>query len=277
MLRVTLIVSCLVSLLPSTVALAQTQDPSGTPSTSTAAHTEPGAGDGASAASSTAPSSRSVGGTTLAERNAADAERHRAREDEDEDDGRKADLLWIEGGFGYSYVNLAQFSQSNFIPGIDQYKGSGYVGHVAAGFRLFFLTLGARGTIAAYPDLNFDLWSVMADVALRLPIPIVEPYVRLGVGYAFMGSADYARPADSSVSVYGLTIEGGVGVDIYLNPYLSIGGGLDVVYLNLTRQRVDRCESSMSPDCRPGDVNFEESGDAVGLQMRLSGHLALHF
>ncbi len=197
-------------------------------------------------------------------------------DDEDDDDGRTADLLWIEAGFGYAYADLVSFNADNFLPGVDELEGNGFMAHVAAGLRVFFLTLGARGWLANFPQ--FDLWALVADVALRLPIPVVEPYVRFGIGYAFVGQADYTKPMDSDVSVFGLVVEGGLGVDVYLNSILSIGAGLDLAFLNLTRQRVDMCSSSTaSPDCNIMMIDFEETGDAAGLSVRAHGHLALHF
>ncbi len=201
-----------------------------------------------------------------------------AREEE-EDDGRDADFLWIEAGFGYSWANLAAFKSQNFIPGVEQLKGSGYAGHVAAGFKLFLFTLGARGTVGSYPaaDNPFDIWSLMFDLGLRIPILFMEPYFRAGIGYAWMGQVNVNSLMDSSVSVYGLTIEAGAGLDIYLNPYISIGGGVDVAFLNLTRQRLDMCTSSGGAMCNIGGVDLQENGDAVGFQLRATGHLALHF
>jgi hypothetical protein len=198
---------------------------------------------------------------------------------EEEDDGRDSDFLWLEVGFGYSWADLAAFSNDNFIPGVEQFKGSGYAGHAAAGFKLFLLTLGARGTVASYPTAErpFDLWSIMFDLMLRIPILFAEPYFRAGVGYAWMGSLDFASLGESAVRVFGLTIEAGAGIDFYLNPYVSIGAGVDVAFLNLTRQRVDQCMGVGGAMCDVGSVDFSEDGDAVGLQLRASGHIALHF
>ncbi|MBW2463116.1 MAG: hypothetical protein JRH11_15810 [Deltaproteobacteria bacterium] len=202
-----------------------------------------------------------------------------AAQPEEDDDGRDADLLWLEVGFGYSWVDLAAFSANNFVPGVDQISGSGYTGHAAAGIKLFFLTLGARGTVASYPKDTggFDIWSLMFDVMLRLPVPLLEPYVRAGIGYAWMGSLNHSDLGNSSVSVYGLTIEAGAGLDVYLGKYFSLGAGFDIAFLNLTRQRIDNCDSVGGAMCNIGGVDFQEEGDAAGFQIRATGHAALHF
>jgi hypothetical protein len=117
----------------------------------------------------------------------------------------------------------------------------------------------------------------MFDLGLRIPIFFIEPYFRAGIGYAWMGQVDFNSLGDSSVSVFGLTIEAGAGVDIFLNDYISIGGGVDVAFLNLTRQRLDMCMDVGGAMCNVGGVDLQEDGDSVGFQLRATGHLGLHF
>lgn len=193
---------------------------------------------------------------------------------EEDGDGRAADLLWIEGFFGYSYVDLVQFSQDNFLPRIERRDGSGWTFGAAAGVRLSFLMLGGRGTLASYP--GFDLWTVTGEVHLRLPVAALEPYFRLGFGYGWVGQANYDVPEASEASIYGLVVDGGAGLDIYLDKIVAIGAGIDGVWLNLSRQRIDQdgCETA---DCMVGEINFREDGDAAGLQLRLHAHASLHF
>lgn len=194
---------------------------------------------------------------------------------EEEGDGRAADILWIEAGFGYSYANLIQFSSNNFIPSADELNGSGYMATLAAGFRISILTLGARGSLASYS--GFDVGTAVFDVALRLPLPTIEPYIRGGIGYGWIGDANYDEPSMSDTSVYGLVGEAGAGLDIYFDKVFAIGGGIDAAFLNLARQRADQCTGTMDPNCMIDTVNFEEDGDAVGLQLRVQAHASLHF
>jgi hypothetical protein len=191
---------------------------------------------------------------------------------EEESDGRATDILWIEGGLGWSYVDLVQFDNSNFIPAAEELSGQGFTGFVGAGIRLAtILTLGAKASLSSYT--NFDVGTLVADIGLRLPAPTIEPYLRVGLGYGWVGAADYQVPENSDTSVFGLVAEAGAGLDIYLDKIFAIGAGIDAAFLNLGRQRVEDC----APSCMIDTVTFDEDGDAVGLQLRAHGHASLHF
>ncbi len=191
---------------------------------------------------------------------------------EEQGDGRSADLIWIEGLFGYSYVNLVQFSQDNFLPSVDRYKANGWTAGVAAGLRVAILMIGARGTLASYP--GFEVGTATGEVHLRLPAGSLEPYARVGFGYAWVGNANYNVPEQSETSVYGLVLDASAGLDVYLDKIVALGVGIDGAWLNLSRQRLD--EDQCAPDC-VGEVSFTSDGDAAGLQLRLHGHISLHF
>ncbi len=102
------------------------------------------------------------------------------------DDGRDSDVLWLEASFGYSYADLAQFSNNNLLPTIDHFQGSGYAGGLAAGFRISFLMLGVRGALARYSA--FDLGTAVLEAQLRIPLPTIPALCarghRLRVGRA---------------------------------------------------------------------------------------------
>lgn len=188
-------------------------------------------------------------------------------------EGVGSDIFWIEPTFGYSYINLVQFNQDNFFPSAERTKDNGYVAGVGLGFRIKILTLGGRVSFAKYPD--FDLGTAVFDAGLRIPLGVVEPYFRLGIGYAWVGSANYGDPGLSETDIYGLAAEAGAGVDFYFNKYVAIGIGMDAAVLNLSRQDVrDGCTGGV---CDPSNFNLEEDGDSVGLQVRAHGHLSLHF
>lgn len=190
-----------------------------------------------------------------------------ARAPEEDEDDENWGVFWIEAQAGYSFVNLVQFSADNFIPQAEKIEGNGFFGGAALGFRVYFLTLGARATIASY--FGFEVGTVGADVAVHLPIPVVSPYVRVGLGYAWMGDANWNDPALSQTEVNGLVVDGGLGLNIKLARLISLGAGFDVAFLNLGRQ-------SARDAGTVGMVNLEESGDAVGLQLRLHAHLTFH-
>ncbi|MCB9615354.1 MAG: hypothetical protein H6722_23210, partial [Sandaracinus sp.] len=145
-------------------------------------------------------------------------------------------------------------------------QGSGLYGGLGVGFRIYWITLGAQATLASY--FGFEIGTAGLDIGLHLPIPVIQPYVRVGVGYAWMGDADYADPMLSQTDVYGYTIDAGLGLDIKLARFLSLGAGFDAAFLNMTRQSLS--------DGNVTGVDIQEDGDAVGLQIRLHAQLTLH-
>lgn len=212
----------------------------------------------------TASSSGPAPTTPRGESPADDDERVEAEEEEEEEDSWG--VFYVQALAGYSFANVVQFSQENFIPEAEELSGSGLYGGLGAGFRLYWVTLGAQATVANYS--GFELGTVGLDVGLHLPIPVVRPYLRVGIGYAWMGDADYMEPALSTTDVYGYAIDAGLGLDIKLARFLSLGAGFDVAFLNMTRQGLT--------DGNVTGVDIQEDGDAVGLQLRLHAQLTFH-
>lgn len=188
-------------------------------------------------------------------------------DEEEEEDEENWGVFFIELQGGYSFVNLVQFNAENFIPEAERREGSGIVGGLALGFRIYGLTIGARATIASY--FGFEIGTAGLDLAFHFPVPVVQPYIRAGFGYAWMGDADYMDPSLSQTDVFGFEIDAGAGLDVKLGRVLSIGAGVDAVFLNMTRQAIR--DAGMA-----GDVVLEEDGDAIGLQLRIHGHLTFH-
>jgi hypothetical protein len=186
---------------------------------------------------------------------------------------RKRGVFFLEPFFGFSQVDLMRFRQSNFLPQADHARGTGYAGGLGVGFRLYWLTLGARGVAAKYPD--FYIGSLLFDVSLRIPFGRFEPFVRGGVGYAWLGDPNFADFGDSDVRSHGIAGEVGAGLDIFLSRVVSIGVAFDAAFLNLTRQGDDSC--SQCTIAGATTVNLEEDGDATGLQLRAQLRLGLHF
>jgi len=275
--RAFLMIAGLVVLMVATPAVAQEEGGGGGTGTGSGTSTSTGTGAGTSTSTGAGTSTGTGTGTGAGTGGVTQVHHHHHApppRSEEEGDGRAADLLWIEGTFGYSYVDLVQFSQTSFLPMIERFKGSGYAAGVAAGVRLSMLMIGARGTLASYEW--FDFWTIGGEVHLRLPIGKLEPFVRAGVGYGFVGQFDYDVVEDSQVDVFGLVLDAGVGIDIYLDKIFAIGAGMDGAFLNLSRQRVDET-GCPNPTCTVDEVNFREDGDAAGLQLRFHGHASLHF
>lgn len=184
----------------------------------------------------------------------------------------RTDIIYVELIGGYSFVNMrALRNPENFFPEIVPISGSGYAAGLAAGIRLSILTIGGRATLASYA--GFEVGTVAAELTLRLPTGVVEPWIRAGFGYGWLGEANYEFPGRSETSVYGYVIQGGLGVDVYLGKVVSIGGGFDLDILNMSRQPLPGAD----PPASPGEFDLTQDGNAVGLQIRAHGTVTFHF
>lgn len=198
-------------------------------------------------------------------------------EEEEEGDGRDVDYLWIEAQGGISNVNLVQFQNQNFAdvaagaPVFSEVYGTGPAVGAGVGFRLWWIAVGARMSFASYD--TFQVGTIGGEVTLRLPVPVVEPWVRVGFGYGWQGEASYAAGTTShQTTTYGWTFQSGVGVDIYLVNWLTIGAGFGLDILNMTRQR-DPSATCMGLT----DVCPMQNGDALGLQLKGLATVGLRF
>jgi hypothetical protein len=232
------------------------------PSTSTGTSSQPRTGASSTSSAPSATRRTTTGASQPREQVLADD----SDPDEEEEDEDSWGVFYLQALGGYSFANVVQFSQENFVPEATELSGSGLFGGVGAGFRIYWITLGAQATLASY--FGFELGTVGLDVGLHLPIPVVQPYLRVGIGYAWMGDADYSDPMLSRTDVYGYAIDAGLGLDIKLARFLSLGAGFDVAFLNMTRQALT--------DGNVTGVDIQEDGDAVGLQIRLHAQLTFH-
>ncbi len=183
---------------------------------------------------------------------------------EPEDDG--PGIFYIRAQAGYSYANLVSLRETNFIPEAENVSGSGFGGSLGLGARIAIVGLGANANFHRFE--TFDLASVGLDIAIHLPIPFISPYLRLGIGYAWVGSADFST-LSGDVSVDGLMADFGLGLDIQLIDRFSIGAGVDATFLNLTRQGIAGAGSIAT-------IDVSEDGDSLGFQLRASLRLTVH-
>lgn len=186
-------------------------------------------------------------------------------EPEEEEDGRDVDFIWFEFEGGISHVDLIAFQGGDAFGAPNslfaEVQGTGPFVGLGVGFRVFILSIGARITYANYQ--NFDIGNLGGDVTLRLPIPLIEPYVRVGAGYAWQGQANYSDPAMSATTVYGWSFDSALGLDLYLARWFTLGAGVGLNLLNMSRQ------SDPTADCMgAADICPDEPGDAVGYQLR---------
>jgi len=188
------------------------------------------------------------------------------------DDGKKneahlSELFYTSAQVGVQYVGLEQLHLTKeLFPSTVRTVDVGPEFGVAAGIRLVFVTLGARFQYGAFRD--WDLWSLGAETALRVPLGSLEPYLMLGAGYARLG-----RVQSSSMRVHaqGYNVRLGLGADYYFTHMFSLGAGLSGELIGLTRPGVDLNRST-------GSVNqdvYQLDGSALGIA--LTGALAVGF
>ena len=255
-------------------------------STSTSTSSSPSTSTSSSASGSTHASASSHPSTATTGATGAPAGTGTAQppppEPEPEGDGRDVDFLWIEAFGGVANVNLVAFRNSNFADAaasggasvFDEVNATGPMVGGALGFRIYWIAVGARTTFASYN--TFQIGTVGGEVALRFPIPVVEPYIRAGFGYAWQGDANYTVStggvtAHPATTVYGWAFNAAAGIDIFLVNWFTIGAGIGFDVLNMTRQSDPRMACMGVTDFCPMNP-----GDAVGYQLSGFGQIGFH-
>lgn len=198
-----------------------------------------------------------------------------ARDDESEEDRerRRNRHFWIDLAVGYSYINLVQLDQSNFVPSTDLHSSSGVVFEGGLGFDISVLRIGAAGSYAQYQ--GFDVGTAELDLALVIPTPIIEPYIEAGIGYGWIGNVDVTKTMGMgstaiNAPIHGIAIDLGVGLDLHVSDAVQLGIGVDASFLNLQRQRVTDLGTITN-------VDFTQTGNALGLQINGTGRITFQF
>jgi hypothetical protein len=128
---------------------------------------------------------------------------------------------------------------------------------------------------------QFKLGTVDAEAGLHFPLGNVEPYLTLAGGYAFMTSFDAARWGTSDVSIRGLDVRAGFGVDYYVTPTFTLGGNLTGEMLALTRSSigVDKLKASSTQGSLDATAagKAQLGGSGIGAAATLSAVAGLHF
>lgn len=196
--------------------------------------------------------------------------REEAMEDEEaleEEEGRIR-FMYLEASAGMSWINLAVINQDNFIPEFETLKGTGFAVGGGAGFFLSFITLGLQAEYANHD--GFDVGVVALDLGIRIPTPHIEPYLRVGVGYAWLFNLDGPMWPSDVGSIRGVCADVGLGFDFMITELVAVGIGVDAAVFNVRRAGVTGAP-------RVGMVVLEEDGDAVGVQVSALAQLNLHF
>jgi hypothetical protein len=108
------------------------------------------------------------------------------------------------------------------IPGIEKTAVTGPLGGVAAGFRLWILTVGARARVAQFD--KFMYWSLDPEVTIHFSTQGVQPYLLFGAGYSALGSLDQGSlSSQAGAKVRGFNVRAGFGLDFYVTHTISLG------------------------------------------------------
>lgn len=187
--------------------------------------------------------------------------------DEDEDDGDRTRLFYVEASAGYTWANLGVVRNDNLVPEIQRLEGHGYALGAGAGFFIKFLTLGLVFEFADHDA--FDLGTLTLDLGIRIPTPFIEPYLRVGIGYAWMfGLEEFREESDSPIR--GVAVDLGAGFDFQISDLVAIGIGVDVALFNVRRSGVDGAPTSL-------DIELGEDGDAIGVNVSGLASVSFHF
>jgi len=240
---------CFVALLAGGVlsfaASASAQDLA-PPSTGSPSDPVPSSGDPLSAAPATPPP-----GTTTTE------------EEKKKDSKRGLEWVYLNADAGFSYINMASLSASSLS--VQNVSSQGGTFGIAAGIRLFILSLGVRANLNTLS--SFNLWQLDAELGFHIPLGHWEPYIGFHGGYCFVGSFE-----DGVSNSPNITINGGdaglqIGLDYYFNHFVSLGLDVsgNVLFLSGTSQLPAAVTSAVP-----------QSGDSIGIGIAPTLRLGFH-
>lgn len=153
-----------------------------------------------------------------------------------EDSGRGLEFVWASGEFGVSALDLTALG-GEIYGGALETGGAGWVAGGALGVRVLYFTLGAR--FRTGPVADFDVWSLVGEAGMRLPIGAFEPFAVLGVGYAATSGLGVSAGADRvKLDVGGFDLRAALGADYYFSDTFSLGAQSGVDFLFLGRDGV---------------------------------------
>lgn len=196
-------------------------------------------------------------------------------EAEKRDAGRGLQFAYLNGEFGYQNLGLRTLSSKGLLAESADANGQGFMFSVGAGVRVLYFTLGGRFRRGRTQD--FGLWSLGAELGLRVPIGSFEPYGLLELGYAGVFSMSYSSLGLSASGnlqgMGGMNTRVGGGFDYYFSDSFSMGAQMSGQLLFLKRPA-----SEGEPLCSgEQDCPYDESGSGTGAGMTVSAIVGLHF
>ncbi len=199
---------------------------------------------------------------------------------EKEDSGRGLEFLWLNAEVGYENLGLQTFKANNLVDaGVVKTTQNGLLYGGGIGARLVFITLGARFRLGNFSE--FQMWTLDAELGLRIPLGDLEPYFTFAGGYASMGSFNASNIGQdfnsAGVSITGYNLRGGFGLDYYLSPAFSLGANLTGEMLVLTRPGVDPSKLQSGGASNAASDVYKADGSSIGAAVAITAVAGLHF
>ena len=206
-----------------------------------------------------------------------------------EDSGRGVEFVYVNAQVGGVFDALGTFNNSLQI---QQTNAAGAMFGAEAGVRFVWLTLGARFRYDTLPSA-FNIWQLDAVLGFHIPLGRWDPYVSLHGGYSAIGTLDASnfkasdlcggctqQDAANGFSSKGANVGFSVGVDYYVAKFFSIGvdGGFEFLFLHRDPLPLPTACAN-DPTCSAAAQSqplYKSSGDAAGVSVMASAHLALH-
>jgi len=206
-----------------------------------------------------------------------------------EDSGRGIEFVYVNAQAGGVFDAIGSFNNSLQI---QQTNAAGALFGAEAGVRFVWLTLGARFRYDVLPTA-FNIWQLDAVLGFHIPLGRWDPYVSLHGGYSAIGTLDPSnfkasdlcgtctqQDAANGFSSKGANVGFAVGVDYYLAKFFSLGVDAGFEFLFLHRDPLTLpAACANDPTCAAAaqaQPLYKNSGDAAGVSVMASAHLALH-
>ncbi len=212
-------------------------------------------------------------------------------ESKKEDSGRGLEFLYVNAQIGAVFDALGTFNNSLQI---QQTNAGGAMLGAEAGVRFLFLTLGARFRYETLPSA-FNIWQLDAVLGFHVSSGKMDIAVSGYGGYSAIGSLDpnsfnasqiapcstcTQQDAANGFSTKGANVVIGFGADYYLAKFFSIGieGNFEFLFLHRDPLPIPAA-CAADPTCTAAvqsNTLYSKSGDATGIGVLGSLHLALH-
>ncbi len=202
-----------------------------------------------------------------------------------QDSGRGLEWIWVDVGGGFEHLGLRTFNpkEEAFTAGFVETTANGGMLSGGLGARLLFFTLGARGRIAFFSP--FNRLSLGPEIGFRFPIGNIEPHADVGFGWTGLGSFNGPVAGDAdAIAMRGVYARVGGGVDYYLTPAFSVGLGMSLELLHLSRPGISpdqiaalQALPSLTAAEREHAGRLGTAATSDGGALSATGQLGLHF